>query len=442
MSQPILPMLLAAAQSNAALVTFLLYTLAVFALAWFSNRLLQSKNFISEYFLGSRGLGMWAFALTFAATSSSGGSFTGFPAKIYTHGWILALWIASYMVVPICAMGLLGKRINQVARISGSITVPDVIRDRFHSAAFGLLATLLIVFFMSFNLVAQFKAGSKILQTLIEDVPSFQAATTWLAPRVQDVGMLQGVDPGYLLCLVAFALAVVAYTTYGGFHAVVWTDVMQGIVMLAGVVIMLPLAVYMAGGLSTVTSQMARMIPPEPALADLTVEPNLTAERPYVISVGDWFTASREQETLRVQNEIERLRRERPESSAAQVERLGRERPEGFEDEIERLRRLRFGGFQPRIEQAQKRLSRVKEGPSVLLFRVVEPAVIPIGETTARNVEVLEIRTPEEIAMQRLRIERAALAEDSSRAGEISQQIADLRQSGAAPRRLRPSKGR
>ena len=72
--------------SNAALYTFLLYTLGVLVLAWASNRLLQSKSFMSEYFLGSRGLGMWAFALTFAATSSSGGSFTGFPAKIYTHG--------------------------------------------------------------------------------------------------------------------------------------------------------------------------------------------------------------------------------------------------------------------------------------------------------------------------------------------------------------------
>ena len=114
------PLLVAQASgANAALATFVLYTLAVFFLAWLSNRLLQSKNFLSEYFLGSRSLGVWAFALTFAATSSSGGSFTGFPSLIYTHGWVLALWIASYMVVPVCTMGLLGKRINQVAPKNG-----------------------------------------------------------------------------------------------------------------------------------------------------------------------------------------------------------------------------------------------------------------------------------------------------------------------------------
>lgn len=165
-----MPGILAVGQSNAALATFILYTLGVFVIAALSNRLLQKKAFLSEYFLGSRGLGMWAFALTFAATSASGGSFTGFPAKIYTHGWVLALWIASYMVVPVCTMGLLGKRINQVARMSGAITVPDILRDRFESRFLGLMSTLLMVFFLVFNLVAQFKAGSLILETLLTGV--------------------------------------------------------------------------------------------------------------------------------------------------------------------------------------------------------------------------------------------------------------------------------
>ena len=105
--------LLAEGGSNAALIMFLVYIFGVFLLAWFANRLLKSKSFLSEYFLGSRGLGVWAFALTFAATSASGGSFTGFPAKIYTHGWVLGLWIGSYIVVPICAMGLLGIRLGK-----------------------------------------------------------------------------------------------------------------------------------------------------------------------------------------------------------------------------------------------------------------------------------------------------------------------------------------
>ncbi len=285
---PSFNVVLAASGSNSALITFLIYTLAVFALAGLSNRLLKNKSFLSEYFLGSRGLGVWAFALTFAATSSSGGSFTGFPAKIYTHGWILALWIASYMVVPICTMGLIGKRLNHVARLSGAITVPDVIRDRFHSKNFGLLAVALIVFFMSFNLIAQFKAGSLILGTLLTDVEVFHNSAAWLGSATQDIPWLtSSLGPEYTLCLLGFGIAVIIYTTWGGFHAVVWTDVMQGVVMVVGVLIMLPLALSQVGGLEKATRAMAEMTPPKQGSAILSL-PTPSSED-VTVRGGEWI---------------------------------------------------------------------------------------------------------------------------------------------------------
>ena len=279
---------LAASGSNSALITFLIYTLAVFALAGLSNQLLKNKSFLSEYFLGSRGLGVWAFALTFAATSSSGGSFTGFPAKIYSHGWILALWIASYMVVPICTMGLIGKRLNHVARLSGAITVPDVIRDRFHSKNFGLLAVVLIVFFMSFNLIAQFKAGSLILGTLLTDVELFHNCAEWLGSATQDIPWLtSSLGPEYTLCLFGFGIAVIIYTTWGGFHAVVWTDVMQGVVMVVGVLIMLPLALSQVGGLEKATRAMAEMTPPKQGSAVLSL--STPSSEDVSVRGGEWI---------------------------------------------------------------------------------------------------------------------------------------------------------
>jgi sodium/pantothenate symporter len=257
--------LAAVAGSNSAIVTFAIYILGVMVLAALSNRLLQSKSFLSEYFLGSRSLGVWAFALTFAATSSSGGSFIGFPSLVYTHGWVMALWIGSYMIVPIVSMGLLAKRINQVGRRTGAITVPDVMRDRFESPTFGILATGFIIFFMTFNLIAQFKGGSVILNTLLSDVPLFNDAKAPIAAFVSNIPILSAAakDPGYLMCLGVFAVAVIIYTTYGGFRAVVWTDVMQGFVMVGGVILMLPLTLYAVGGLNTATQEMAKMVPPD-----------------------------------------------------------------------------------------------------------------------------------------------------------------------------------
>jgi SSS family solute:Na+ symporter/sodium/pantothenate symporter len=51
------------------------------------------------------------------------------------------------------------------------------------------------------------------------------------------------IERGYLIGLAIFAFTVVAYTAYGGFWAVTWTDVLEGLVMLIGVVVMAVLAV-------------------------------------------------------------------------------------------------------------------------------------------------------------------------------------------------------
>jgi Na+/pantothenate symporter len=283
------PLLGAMEGGNAAVITFALYIVGVMVLAWLSGRLMLKKTFISEYFLGSRSLGMWAFALTFAATSSSGGSFTGFPSLVYTHGWIVALWIGSYMIVPIVSMGLLAKRINQVARRTGAITIPDVIRDRFESRTFGTVAILLIVFFMSFNLVAQFKSGGLLLQTLLHDVPMFDYASTHASGIARYVPIFSSAadNPGYLICLMVFAVVVVVYTTYGGFRAVVWTDVMQGFVMVFGVLLMLPLALYETGGLENVTREMAEMTPPQ--FVTLRLATNSPVSKQVAIPHNTWL---------------------------------------------------------------------------------------------------------------------------------------------------------
>ncbi len=56
-----------------------------------AQKAVQKGSFLKGYFLGNRGLGAWALALT--ATVQSGGTFMGYPSFVYTHGWIVALWI-------------------------------------------------------------------------------------------------------------------------------------------------------------------------------------------------------------------------------------------------------------------------------------------------------------------------------------------------------------
>ena len=276
-----------AGTTNTALISFGVYLLGVFFLAWLSSRVREKKEFVGEYFLGSRNLGLWAFALTFAATSASGGSFMGFPSKIYTHGWVLALWIASYMVVPIVGMGLLGKRMNRLARQSGAVTIPDIIKARFKSDAVGMIATLLILFFMFFYLLAQFKAGSKIMTTLLQDVPVYQSTVAALGDAIDGLPWVGGAEPDYVLCLLVFSFSVIVYTAFGGFRAVVWTDVMQGVVMGAGVIILLILTLGQVGGLSKATEQLKEMTPPENGTGFITL--GQVADDDTTLPKGTWL---------------------------------------------------------------------------------------------------------------------------------------------------------
>lgn len=218
------------------LVAFLGYLLGVVTLGLISHRYLKKGDFVKEYFIGNRGLGPWVLAFTVAGTAISGGSFMGFPSLIYSKGWVMALWIASYMVVPLTALAFMGKRLNQVSRLTGAVTVSDVFRDRFSSPALGLISTLLIFGFYSVNLIAQFKAAGLVMKEAL-GFPSGPADQIVL-PLVNT-----SVDKGYLIGLLVFGATVVAYTTYGGFWAVAWTDVLEGTVKIGGVLLMAYLAV-------------------------------------------------------------------------------------------------------------------------------------------------------------------------------------------------------
>lgn len=288
--------LLAVGNRSAALVTFIVYSLAVLGIAAGSHRLLSKRQFMAEYFLGSRNLGMWAFMFTFAATSASAGSFAGFPALVYAHGWSVGIWIAGYMTVPLIAMGLLGKRINRMARQADAITLPDLMHARFESRIVSLLATVLIVSLLSLYLIPQFKIASLILQELLADVSAWKTAVAMTGQVTSQLPLLENAEASYLLGLFLFSVMVILYTSFGGFRAVVWTDILQGVVMFLGVLVLLVLVLSQVGGLANATQQMAEMQTPE--LVTLRFERlSESAEGETRIPSETWFSTKEHGET-------------------------------------------------------------------------------------------------------------------------------------------------
>ena len=241
-----------------ALIALALFIVASVWLGTVAQRVVERSAFIQGYFQGNRGLGAWTIALT--ATVQSGGTFMGFPSLVYTSGWIVALWISSYMIVPLTGFAVIGKRIAQISRHTGAVTMPDLFRARYASPVAGLVTSLLIILFMSIMMIAQFKAGAVVMKIAwpganalsLSEEPAAMAAVKPTEPVPGD-GPLgrwwRGADKVYLVGLAVFSVTVVGYTLIGGFLAAVWTDLLQSVMMIIGVAVLVVLALSAVGGL-------------------------------------------------------------------------------------------------------------------------------------------------------------------------------------------------
>jgi len=229
------------------LVPFFGYMIGVFVIAVVAHGYLKKADFEAEYYVGSRSFGAWVLAMSWVATMASGGSFLGYPSLVYSYGWSMAFWVSGSTVIALVGLGIVGKRINRLARQTGALTLVDLLRDRYRSNTVGVVYALVIVFVTCVYLMAQFVAGARILESVLA--------------------------VNYNTGLAMFAVSVVAYTTYGGFRAVAWTDTLQGIVMIIGVVLLVPFAVTAAGGLKNATLTLAKREDPVARLKGLEPEP-------------------------------------------------------------------------------------------------------------------------------------------------------------------------
>ncbi|MGE0607990.1 MAG: hypothetical protein AB7O62_12920, partial [Pirellulales bacterium] len=216
-----------------------------------AQRVVERGSFMKGYFLGNRGLGAWALALT--ATVQSGGTFMGFPALVYRNGWVVALWISAYMVVPITGFGVLAKRFAQLSRRTGAITIPDLFRARFGNPTVGLISSLIILFSMTFMMVAQFKAGAIVMKIAWPGSGALSIA--------EDADLSGFQDRYFYMGLVIFTLTVVGYTLIGGFLAAVWTDLFQSVLMFFGVMLLLPLSMAAVGGMTAASEHLRFELP-------------------------------------------------------------------------------------------------------------------------------------------------------------------------------------
>ncbi|WP_318459319.1 sodium/proline symporter PutP [Photobacterium leiognathi] len=191
--------------------TFIAYLLAMLAIGYMAYKRTSSS---SDYFLGGRSLGPWPSAISAGASDMSGWLLLGLPGYAYLAGFE-SLWLAGGLLLGTWLNWLIcAKRLRTYSiTADNSLTLPEFLSRRFddNSKLIQTISAFFILLFFLFYTSAGLVAGGKLFETVF------------------------GLD--YTLALFIGTVCVVTYTLFGGFLAVSWTDLVQGLLMSAALLI-------------------------------------------------------------------------------------------------------------------------------------------------------------------------------------------------------------
>lgn len=184
----------------------------------------------TDYFLGGRNLNPWVTSMSAQASDMSGWLLMGLPGTAFLltkdNGMAEAFWTALGLAVGTYLNWLLlAKRLRKYSEYTNnSITIPTYLENRFKDKThiIKMISAVFIVIFFLIYTAAQFSAGAKLFNAVF------------------------GLD--YMWALLIGAVVIVSYTFLGGFLAVCWTDLIQGILMFFAIITLPIIAVIKIGG--------------------------------------------------------------------------------------------------------------------------------------------------------------------------------------------------
>lgn len=196
--------------SFAITATFVAYLIMMLAIGYVAYKRTSSS---SDYFLGGRSLGPWPAALSAGASDMSGWLLLGLPGYAYAAG-IEAFWLAGGLLVGTWANWLFSaKRLRTYSIATDALTIPEFLARRFNdnSKLIQTISAFFILLFFLFYTSSGLVAGGKLFETVF------------------------GLD--YSIAVILGTVCVVSYTLFGGFLAVSWTDLVQGLLMAVALMI-------------------------------------------------------------------------------------------------------------------------------------------------------------------------------------------------------------
>lgn len=209
------------------LIPFIAYFLLIIGIGIYSSRF--SSKGLAEFFLGGRAMGRFVVALSAVVSGRSAWLLLGVSGLAYMQG-VSAIWaVLGYTVVEFLLFLYYAPRIRKFTEENDCITIPDFYAARFNDKTGILRITIVSIFllFMVAYVSAQFASGGK----------AFFA----------HFGISQNTG------LIITAIIVLLYTLLGGFMAVSYTDVLQGIMMVLALVVLPIVGIIKMGGWNEMT---------------------------------------------------------------------------------------------------------------------------------------------------------------------------------------------
>lgn len=198
------------------IVVLSLYVLVLLLIGVFASK--KIKN-ISDYYVGGKKIGYWAVAFSARATGESGWLLIGLTGMGAIAG-LSAYWVVLGEVLGVAiSWFFMAKRFKLRSDQYGSITIPDYLESHFKTKTQflrGLSAAILSIFVIIY------------VSTQID-------ATGIAFESMLGLNYYWGAIIGFLIVLV--------YIFIGGFVAVVWSDLFQGLLMFFGLIV-LPIIIW------------------------------------------------------------------------------------------------------------------------------------------------------------------------------------------------------
>ncbi|HQV30410.1 MAG TPA: sodium:solute symporter family protein [Calditrichia bacterium] len=215
------------------LIIFAIYFFAVLGVGIYFYLKNESRD---DYYVGGRNISAGHVGLSIVATDVGGGFSIGLGGLGFTMGlagsWLLfsglvGAWLAAVLIIP---------RLKALDAKHGLLTYPDFLRGVYGRRVAMVAALISGIGYLGFT-AAQILAGAKLAAGSV-----FSEFTA--------------VDP-LQLSLFVMAGVIVLYTVLGGIKAVIYTDTIQWIILLGGLIFLgLPFAWHSAGGWAVISEQL------------------------------------------------------------------------------------------------------------------------------------------------------------------------------------------